>query len=275
MSEQIIPGKTDVFYANANGVKIAYDQVGQGTDAVFVHGFTFNRQMWNEQVPYLQQRLRMTRLELRGHGDSDAPAEGYSPLDYDRDILAVFEAAGIDRAPLVGMSIGGRQGLRFALSHPERVSKLVLVAPVVEGIAPDKETMNCFRSMAKGLAGGRWEQVVDEHWLQAGYWDVAREHPELLAKVREMVLTYSGGAFKTREQTPREVWQKPEDYAEIQCPVLIIAGELDTGEVKRGIEAVAVAIPNCTVKTLAGRGHTVNMEAPEETARLIEEFIVG
>lgn len=111
-----------------SGIRLHYQQVGSGPDLVLVHGLTGNLAVWHLQmVPLLMHRFRVLTYDLRGHGYSDVPAEGYTPDDMAGDLLELLDALGIDRAAVVGHSYGADTALYFAHHHPDRVSAVVAI----------------------------------------------------------------------------------------------------------------------------------------------------
>jgi NAD(P)-dependent dehydrogenase (short-subunit alcohol dehydrogenase family)/pimeloyl-ACP methyl ester carboxylesterase len=112
----------------SSGVTLHYQQVGVGPDLVLVHGLTGNLAIWHLQmVPLLMQRFRVLTYDLRGHGYSEVPPEGYTPDDMAADLLALLDALGIEKAAVVGHSYGADTALYFAHHHPERVRAVVAI----------------------------------------------------------------------------------------------------------------------------------------------------
>src|SRR4051794_25260634 len=116
---------------SANGLNIHVQQAGSGPDVVLIHGLTGDLSIWflSRTIPVLAQTHRVTAYDLRGHGYTDAPAEGYTSLDHARDLIEVLDVLGIDRARLVGHSFGAVIAVHAAVIAPERVEALVLSDP--------------------------------------------------------------------------------------------------------------------------------------------------
>ena len=115
----------------ANGLNIHVQQAGSGPDVVLIHGLTGDLSIWflSRTIPVLAQTHRVTAYDLRGHGYTDAPAEGYTSLDHARDLIGLLDVLGIDRARLVGHSFGAVIAVHAAVIAPERVEALVLSDP--------------------------------------------------------------------------------------------------------------------------------------------------
>ena len=108
-----------------NGARIHYRRSGAGFPVVFLHAGVADSRMWEPQAAGLAEHFDVITPDMRGFGDSELPAGAWSPT---ADVLALMDALSLRQAPhLIGCSIGGRTAIDFALEHPERVSKLVLV----------------------------------------------------------------------------------------------------------------------------------------------------
>ncbi len=116
--------------------KLAAQQLGEGPDLILIHGLATNRAFWFPSAVALQDHYRVTLFDLRGHGYSERPPNGYRPLDFAEDTLALMDSLGIQRAALVGHSYGGAAALEVAGLAPERVSHLGLIDTRVSRIQP-------------------------------------------------------------------------------------------------------------------------------------------
>jgi pimeloyl-ACP methyl ester carboxylesterase len=105
------------------------ETTGTGPVVVLVHAFHMDLRQWDEQMPALAG-YRVVRYDVRGHGKSGPPGEGYAPHE---DLAALVRDLGVERVPIVGHSMGGQIAVDFALAHPELVDRLVLVSPGITG----------------------------------------------------------------------------------------------------------------------------------------------
>src|SRR5512134_2410780 len=120
---------------SVNGISLHYWQLGEGPDLVMVHGLNSNLAVWHlELVPRLRNEYRITTYDLRGHGRSDMPPTGYSTEDMAKDLRGLLDGLGIERAHLMGHSLGADISLHMALLYPERVHKLVLIEPGIPAL---------------------------------------------------------------------------------------------------------------------------------------------
>jgi 2-hydroxy-6-oxonona-2,4-dienedioate hydrolase/2-succinyl-6-hydroxy-2,4-cyclohexadiene-1-carboxylate synthase len=118
-----------------NGIALHYQQLGQGSNVVMVHGITGNLAIWHlEIIPALMGKFRFTTYDLRGHGYSDVPPTNYTTADHANDLFKLLDKLGIESASVVGHSFGADVALHFAVLHPEKVERLVLIEPAVQAL---------------------------------------------------------------------------------------------------------------------------------------------
>jgi pimeloyl-ACP methyl ester carboxylesterase len=130
-----MPGAPEGGFAEVNGASLYYDVAGNGEPLVLVHAGIADRRMWDGQLKAFAERYRVIRYDMRGCGRSEAPT-GASFSHHD-DLRGLLDFLGIERAILVGCTIGARTAIDFALALPERVRALALVCPSVSGFEPD------------------------------------------------------------------------------------------------------------------------------------------
>jgi pimeloyl-ACP methyl ester carboxylesterase len=157
---------------NANGVDFHYLQAGRGPDLVMLHGLSGNLAVWHlRMVPMLEERFRITTYDLRGHGFSSMPPTGYSTGDMAQDLAALLDALAIERADLLGHSYGADIALHFALRHPGRVGRLILIEPGIPALLNDRKdpAWDGWRHWAEILERLSGEPVPRERWNDVGY----------------------------------------------------------------------------------------------------------
>jgi len=146
-----------------DGVTLAYQQMGEGPDLVFVHGLAASRAFWFLQYALpLSKHFRITLFDLRGHGYSSMPASGYEAITAATDLAGLLDHLGIARCLLVGHSYGGGVALEFAGLHPQRVDKLVVLDTKVNALQPsqrlsDSPHLSPFEVEVAGKSGHDWD----------------------------------------------------------------------------------------------------------------------
>ena len=123
-------------FAEVNGARLAWQQIGEGPDVLLVHGLATHRAFWMNIALHLQQRFRVPLFDLRGHGYSSRPQSGYRAQDIGADLLGLMDAIGIARAALVGHSFGGSAALEAACMAPARVTHLALLDSRIPRLQP-------------------------------------------------------------------------------------------------------------------------------------------
>jgi 3-oxoadipate enol-lactonase len=111
----------------ANGIELYCEEHGEGDPIVFVHGWMEDYSMWSSQIDYFSREHRVIVYDQRGHGRSDKPEKGYSIQTLSDDLYFLTQNLNIERFTLIGHSMGGMTAMVFALDHPEKVSKLILI----------------------------------------------------------------------------------------------------------------------------------------------------
>jgi len=146
-----------------NGVTLAYQQMGEGPDLVFVHGLAASRAFWFIQYAMpLSRYFRITLYDLRGHGYSSMPPTGYDAVTAASDLLGLLDHLGIEQCALVGHSYGGGVALEFTGLHPARVSKLAILDTKINALQPtqrlsDSPYLSPFEVDVAGKSGHDWD----------------------------------------------------------------------------------------------------------------------
>ncbi|HEY9434160.1 MAG TPA: alpha/beta fold hydrolase [Blastocatellia bacterium] len=257
--------------AKIRGVAIAYEENGQGTPLVFVHGHPFNRSMWREQLRVFSPNYRVITPDLRGYGDSTV-VPGKTPLeDFARDIEHLLEELNAADIVLCGLSMGGQIALEFYHLFPKRVRALIL-ADTFAQLDTDEGRQARYdiaeRLMNEGMhkyAGEALPKMIAPRTIE--------EQPEVAAHVLSMMRATSpeGAAAALRGRAERR------DYtpllSEIAVPTLIIVGSDDEFTPVRDAEFMRQRIPNSRMAVINRAGHMPNMERPAEFNRIVEEFL--
>jgi len=115
---------------DVGGARLWYDEAGEGQTVLLLHGGLGDSGLWEPVVPFLAERFRTIRTDLRFFGRSTGPAV---PWSWEEDVVGVLDGLGVERAALVGLSLGGRIALDVALAHPDRLWAVAGVAPGLAG----------------------------------------------------------------------------------------------------------------------------------------------
>jgi 3-oxoadipate enol-lactonase len=247
-----------------NGARLWYDETGQGEALLLVHGGLGDSELWEPVVPFLAERFRVLRTDLRFFGRSAGPA---APWSWQDDLLGVLDALGIERAALVGLSLGGKLALDVALQAPARLWALACVAPALGGHdgAPFDEEQDA--RYEEALAAGDLDaaMAVDfEVWAPLGVderirrlWLATPDANPLPPGVEPR--PPSGAAAKGR-------------LAELALPALVVTVAHDPPGFRAIGPLVATAAPDARHVELDS-DHYVTLRAPELVARTLLAFL--
>lgn len=260
---------TDAGYLDIDGARIYYEDRGAGDGVILIHGFAMDTRIFDMQFELFAERFRVVRYDLRGFGRSDLPIGPYSTLD---DLQIMMDRLGIERACIVGLSLGGSLAVEFTLTCPERVTGLVLAGSTLRGYPYSDDYVKEFlyyRKLArrKGIAVAQTE-MLGNPLLRS----IARR-PELFVHVEAMIRDYSG--FHWLRHDPHRVFYPPaiERLGEIACPVQIIMGQNDIDDLQGVAARLVRQITHARHTVLPGVGHIVNMEAPERFNEIVLNFL--
>jgi 3-oxoadipate enol-lactonase len=254
-----------------------HEVAGEGPAVVFVHAGICDSRMWDHQWQSLQSGRRLLRYDMRGYGRSPLPPEPYSNA---RDLLDVMDVAGIDRAALVAVSLGGRVALEVALAEPERVSGLVAVGSGLPGHDWSPAAREFFEAEDAVLARGDLDAAAE---LNVRFWvDGPRRSPgQVDASVRARVREMQKRAFELQLDTWEQAEERPlvpdltDRLAEIEQPTLVLVGADDQPDIHAIADQLVRTLPNVGFESIPNAGHVPNMEQPEQFDVLVSAFLDG
>ncbi|MGV9379539.1 alpha/beta fold hydrolase [Nonomuraea sp. NPDC003707] len=275
-------------------VKIAYEEAGPATPVgtvVLVHGGTTDRRLWEHQFRALSERYRVIRYDWRGCGRS-GDAEG--EVCHHEDLLAVMDALGVERAALVGNSMGGAYATEVALAAPSRVAALALISSGLAGHPWPQEMLDQARERVHGSVPAdrlaRYRAGTADHvdpadvramaeahtlWQTAGpdrgrdalsdeVWESAVEMCGLVFE-----RSWSGPRSTERHLTPPAVTRLPE----ITAPTLVINGLSDVPGIQQMSDLLSAGIPAARRIDLPETGHLPPLERPTEVTEALTAFL--
>ena len=249
--------------AKLNGIDIDYEASGNGPAVLLSHGYSATRRMWDAQHAALGERYRVLSWSMRGHGETESPAEPdrYSAALTVEDMRALLGHLGVERAVIGGLSLGGYVSLAFYLEHPEMVRALVIC-----------DSGPGYRSAD---ARSAWNRRADERAaaLEAGGLEAlggSREVRESLGLHRSA----QGLAHAARGMLAQEGSRVIDGLASIRVPTLIIVGDQDQPFLAP-CEYMAKKIPAARLEVIRGAGHSSNLDQPEAFNRVLLDFLAS
>ena len=238
---------------------------------LLLHAGVADGRMWDPVWDALAAERRVVRYDARGFGRSPDPDEGWSPA---HDALAVLDAAGVERAHLVGASMGGYRALEVALVAPERVLSLTVAAGAAGVLDPPPELVGEWDRIDALVGQGR---IDDANEAEMRLWvDGARDPvPDIASSVRALVAPLNAALLERQQQMPEGAELEPalpERLREIEVPVLVITGDADVPNAIAWCERLATEVPNARLERWPGVAHMLTLERPREFVRLVLEF---
>ena len=262
---------------HANGIDIYYAIAGAGEPLVLIAGLGYNSWMWHKMIPGLAKHFRVIALDNRGVGESDKPAGPYTAQMLADDTAALMQSLGVARAAILGHSMGGFIAQAFALSYPERVSKLILsatnfggpraipVTPEALAILTDTKSDHVER-LRRGILISCTPGFGDAHPEIVNELVTYRvQHPIDLAGYQAQLAI---GMGLLAEEACFEKKLK-----NISARTLILFGADDKVVPPGNAELLAKEIPNHTVRILPNAGHFYPFDAPDAATAAIIEFL--
>lgn len=261
-------------FVEFNGARIHFTGTGEGTALVFVHAGIADSRMWRPQIAFFSPRYRVITFDLRGFGQTAMAAGEYSNAD---DLEAVMDALGVEKAALVGCSMGGSAAINFALRNPQRALALVPVCSGVEGyeVEDTEGSLALWTQAQEARRQGDFEcyaEAVCRLWVDGPRRKPEAVEPGVRAFVKEMLRT----SFDTPGKSGKQVVPSPlmvNRLGEIRTPTLVIAGREDVPEMTPHIQKLSAEIQGARLAVIEGAGHLPGLEQPAEFNRLLDDFL--
>jgi 3-oxoadipate enol-lactonase len=264
-----------------DGGTLAWESAGEGPGVVFLHPGLWDSRVWDEQFGVFSRTYRVLRYDLRGYGSSSRPEPG-RPYSHVADLAAVMDAAGVDRAAMIGNSMGGRVAIDFALTYPGRVAALILAAPGLggfEGTQRENEIWEAWSDERESMIAdavaaeidGDYERAQDRRlqclWAPLGTKDEAGRKIRQLAfdNIHELTMDESG----ERELDPPAA----ERLDEIHAPTLVLPADHDPPWHERMCEVLAEKVRGARLVRIPETDHVIPLRRPDEFNSVVMAFL--
>jgi pimeloyl-ACP methyl ester carboxylesterase len=264
-------------YANVNGTSLYYEITGKGTPIVFLHGFTCDHRNWDSQVKYFSKKYKVITYDARGHGQSSMPDT--VPYSYTDDLAALMDYLKIEKAVVVGHSMGGAPAFFYAFDHPERVLALVLAegGPYISdtSLISPKNRHDFFSGFSYVYNVFQKEGIEKARaaWLTINPIKTAAENPLSSELIKAMINDYSGWHWQNRDRQKSNPDGTPELLGKLKTPTLIITGDLSHEAIKQLASAQDTYIPNSKKVVLSNSNHMLNLENPDQFNQELMNFL--
>jgi pimeloyl-ACP methyl ester carboxylesterase len=264
------------------GAPVNVIDVGEGDSVVFIHGLSGSWVNWLENIPHFARNHRVIAMDLPGFGHSPMPVDKISISGYGRIVDELLDTLGIDRAVVVGNSMGGFIGVEVALQFATRVEKLVLVSAAGLTIEHQRnepvlrvlERLDNLLIFTGGWAATRSETLTRRPRMRRQMMRLVTHRAEVLPAplIAEQVKGSGKPGFVPALDALSD-YPIRDRLGEIACPVLVVWGEDDRLVPVRDAHEFGRLIPNAQVEVWPQTGHVAMLERPAAFNALVERFI--
>lgn len=263
--------------ADINGTTLHYTLQGEGETLVLIHAGVADSRSWQQQLEAFAQDYQVLAYDLRGYGQSKMPAnEAYT---HHEDLHALLNHLGIETTHIVGMSMGGKTAINFALTYPNMVKNLILIGSALEGYSLQGEYLEKMWTLAgeafdnEGHAPAA--EIEMETWLVGPGRTKDAVSNEVRSLVNEMIeLSYVHEVAAEEAEEKELVPPAVERLSEIKNPTLILIGEYDVPVMHDIATKLDAEIPNSRKIILKNTAHLPNVEIPDVLNQHILEFLM-
>jgi pimeloyl-ACP methyl ester carboxylesterase len=248
--------------AEVNGAKLYYEVHGEGPSVIFLHGSGGNHAIWWQQVRYFSRHYKTVTLDLRGFGKSEEGPGGPDALAFPADVIGLMDRLKIEKAAVIGQSLGATACLRLAVAHPNRISAVVLAASA-GGMdhAELTDLTAADRRKADELA------VLDRLMSR----DFQQQQPDLTWLFQQI------GTFNTASQgTVKNVTKRgptPQEVAGSKVPVLFLVGDRDAVLSLKTMQLAHRLVEGSTLTIVPDAPHSLYWEIPAVFNCLVDQFL--
>ena len=256
-------------------MELHHEIAGAGQGVVLIHEGIADSRMWDVQWPDYTERFRVLRYDMRGFGETPLPPEHFS---HGQDLLDLLDRLEMERAALVGVSMGARVALEVALAQPQRITALVLVGAAMPAgewsSAVQEYGGEEMRLLEAGDADGAAELTV-RFWVDG----VGRTADDVDPTIRRRVFEMQRRAYEHWKEVgdaaeERELVEDAGGRAsELGVPVLMVVGDHDQPECIDTAERLAREIPGARLERIADTAHVPSMERPAAFDALVVPFL--
>jgi len=258
-------------FADVNGTRLFYTVNGNGKAIAFIHGLTLDHRMWEGQIETLAEQFRVITYDVRGFGQSDPPIEMH-PYRHADDLYELLKMLGESEAIIVGLSMGGRIAIEFALIYPEATWTLVLVDAPLDGHPFSPEYQGTLNALYDRWQNGKIDEAKQK-WIDNPLFAYSLKKPHVAVRLAEIVGDCS--AWQMTHDDPHVPMVPPaiDQLSSISVPTLVVTGAHDLPDFQLIAEILSERIPNAHRVTLPDAGHMANMDAPEAFNRVVLDFL--
>ena len=254
-------------------VRIAWERHGSGAPLLLIHGLGYARWGWEPVLPGLAAQFDVILFDNRGIGESDPPPGPYTAAEMAGDAIRVLDEAGVERAHVVGTSLGGMVAQELALAHPERVERLVLACTTPGGPKAHPMPQQTVALMAEAATlepAVALRRFVENALAPA----TVTEHPELVDRIMaHRLATAQQPAAWAAQAAAGATFDAFDRLGALAAPALVQHGDEDVVVDPRNADVLVELLPDARLERLPETGHLFFWEAPERFVSSVSAFL--
>jgi 3-oxoadipate enol-lactonase len=257
----------------ANGIKMRFVELGDHTalPVVFVHGMTFDHEMWQPQIELLRETCHVVAYDFRGHGKSEAGDGQFTYRQLVEDLIALLDHLGIHRAVLCGLSMGGAISLRTIEMFPQRVRALILCDTTGN---PDSNQSKYWREKAiQSIKQEGLRSFADDFLKSIFAPSTFETHPDIIERMRHTIVSSSPLGIRGALLAQAARTDLNPALPNIGVPTLIMVGEEDSLTPPAIAQAMHESIKGSELRIIPNAGHMSNLENTEAFNKHLLEFL--
>ncbi len=260
------------FDIQVNGITINYDDAGKSNiPIVFIHGFPFDKSMWEPQLEYFKSKYRVISYDIRGYGKSTKDKRIASIDLFAEDLIKLLEVLKIDKVVACGLSMGGYILLNALNKFPEKFEAVILAD--TQCIGDSTETKVKRKKSILQIDENGLHDFAASFVKNIFCKDIQKSNKKIVNKIESLILSISP---QTITETLNALAQRKEmctSLSDISIPVLILCGEEDSVTPLSQSNAMHSTISGSKFLTISGAGHMSNLEQPEVFNKYVDNFI--
>ena len=244
---------------------------GSGPPVILVHGLGLNSQMWQWQIDSLIPHFSVIYYDLLGHGESVNPEIPCKLTQFNEQLLELMDGMKLEQSALVGFSLGGLIVQDFALTHPEKVSALVILNTAHGRTETERKAVLVRVQQAKQHGPASTVEASLQRWFST---DFASSNPEILEKIKAWIMANDKEIYPEIYRVLAESDEQLKDaIRDIRCPTLVMTGEDDHGNSPEMTKRMAKLIPDARAVILPGLRHMGLAENPQAVNSSLVSFL--
>lgn len=262
----MMPLKTGM--AEVNRTNLYYEVMGQGHPLILIHGGLLDSRIWDGQFKKFADQYQVIRYDIRGYGKSATPKGRYSHV---KDLDALLKFLEIEKAHIIGLSLGGTIAIDLALDYPEKVTSLILASTAPVGFGSQDDQLTKKTLMIYEVArSNRFDEAV-AMWLDHPVFKTI--HPRFKPKLRKMIFNNLPSWILPQDNM---IWSSPpavERLSAIKASTLILVGDQDVPDIMKAADMLENKIGVAIKIIISGAGHHINIEKPRQFNNIVLDFL--